>query len=373
MKVAIANLPLHPGACPKWLFPRMKKLSGAMAEIIINEYGPREFLKRISNPFFFQAFGCVVAYDWHSSGLTTTLTAALKEALNQLNLPIQVAGGKGKTSRKIPEEIQNSGLSTNKIKKLQQASKIAAKVDNSVLQDGFQLYHHSFFFDSQGNYAIVQQGMNQTSFRAPDQFGCRGQYARRYHWLSDALVSFIEEPHQAICGDWKNTTLDLTSKRSRETRKISLDLVRDNPNYFYKYFTKQMTLLDFQPQFPKLNMTAHHWIKEIDLTKKDKEILNKAYEFQPQNYEELISLEGMGPKKIRALALVADLIYGSQASWKDPVKYSFAHGGKDGTPRAVDKPVYDYSIKTLRQALAEAKLKNKEKLKALKRLNHYLG
>lgn len=361
MKVGIANLPLHEGSCPKWLFSRMKKLSGAISEIIINEYSPQEFLRRLSNPYFFQGFGCVVGFDFHSSGLTTTLTGALKESLNSLNLGLRVAGGKGQTSRKTPQEIENSSLSITKIKKLQYASKISAKVDNSLVQDGYQLYHHSFFFDEKGNYAIIQQGMNQIN-----------QYARRYHWLSDHLTSFIEEPHSAICCDQTNTTLNLTSKQSRETRKISLDLIQDNPQHLYKYFQKQTTLTEFLPNFKRLNMTARHWIKEIDLTPQDKAILQKAYELQPQNYEELVSLKGMGPKKIRALALISDLLYGSQASWQDPVKYSFAHGGKDGTPFPVDKNVYDHSLQTLKQALKNAKLGDKEKLDAIRRLKNFL-
>ncbi len=373
MRTGTANLPLHDGKCPAWLFPRMVKLAGAVSEAVIDEYGSEEFLKRLSNPFWFQALGCVIGYDWHSSGITTTTCGALKEALKKTNLGISAAGGKGKTSKKVPDELMQSDLSTQKIKSLQRASKLAAKVDNAVLQDGHQLYHHSFFFTETGKWAIVQQGMNDFT-----------GYARRYHWLSDALAEkenggngnfanepFVNEPHTAICCDGTNEALDLTARQSAEARKVSLELAKDNPQHIFKYFSrcKQTTLPAFLGNKEKeLHMPAHHWIRDIDLTEKDKLILRKAYDFQPEKYEDLILLQGMGPKKIRALALIAHLVYGTELSWKDPVKYSFAHGGKDGTPHPVDKPTFDHSIHTLREAVEQARLGDEEKINAMKRL-----
>ncbi|HLD88808.1 MAG TPA: DUF763 domain-containing protein, partial [Candidatus Nanoarchaeia archaeon] len=202
-------------------------------------------------------------------------------------------------------------------------------------------------------------------------------FARRYHWLSDSIVDFVEEPHSAICCDSTGETLDLTARQSCETRNISVDLINDNPQHIFKFFEEQKSLLDFfcnkKNSKKTLMMPARHWIQEIDLTQKDREILNKAYELQPKNYEELISLKGMGAKKLRALALISDLVYGSEASWKDPVKYSFSHGGKDGTPFPVDKPVFDNSINFLKDALESAKIGNDEKTKAIKRLYTYVS
>jgi uncharacterized protein len=375
MKTGVANLPLHPGRCPPWLFKRMKVLSGKISELIINEYGTKELLRRLSDPYFFQSLACVIGFDWHSSGTTTTTCGALKESLNKLNTGIQVAGGKGACSRKTPYEIMQSELSTKKIKNLVYASKIAAKVDNSVLQDGFQLYHHSFFFDAKGNYAVVQQGMNNQPRHQPDMFGCQGQFARRYHWMSDKITDFVEEPHNAVCCNTKTKALNLTAKKSRQTRKISLDLVKDNPVHIYKHFTNQSSLTEFLPRlnsskFKNLNMTARHWIRNMDLTKRDKEVLEKAYQIQPRNYEELVSLRGMGPKRIRALALVSDLVYGSEASWKDPVKYAFAHGGKDGTPRPVGRKEYDNTIKFMKDAIYQARLGETDRVQAMRRLQN---
>ncbi len=358
MRTGIANLPLHPGKCPRWLFPRMVKLAGAITEVIIDEYGTGEMLKRLSNPYWFQGFGCVLGFDWHSSGLTTTTCGALKEALNRNNFAIKAAGGKGKQSTKTQEELSNSELSSSKIEKLKHASKIAAKVDNSMVQDGYALYHHLFVYDEKGRWSIIQQGMNSIN-----------KYARRYHWLSENLTSLIEEPHTAICCNKSGKTLNLSSKQSRETRKISLDLVKDN----VLGKSSQRTISEFLGfKESVLNMTPRHWIKDIDLSERDKQVLRKAYELQPESYEELISLKGMGAKKLRALALVSDLVYGTKSSWKDPVKYSFSHGGKDGTPFPVDRKTYDNTINELKNAIDSAKIGNSDKLKAIKRLQTYI-
>ncbi len=357
-KTGAVNLPLHGGKAPRWLFERMVKLSGAITEVILYEYGQEEFLKRISNPYWFQAFGCVLGFDWHSSGVTTTTCGALKMAVNPQEHGIFVAGGKGRTSRKTPEEIEKAvdlfSLSSKKIDELKYSSRMSAKVDNSCVQDNYQLYHHIFIFTEKSKWVVVQQGMNDS-------------HARRYHWMSDNVESFVEEPHSAICCDRAENALDMTSKENKEARKISVDLVKDGPVHLEKYLTKKpnKSLMEF-------SMPEHHWIKDIDVGKQGMKVLQRAYELQPDNYEELVSLKGMGPKRIRALALISDLVYGSGLSWKDPVKYSFAHGGKDGTPYPVNRQVYDSSIKMLKDSLENAKLNNKERLGAIRRLNTYI-
>ena len=364
MRTGTVSLPLHSGKAPRWLFNRMVKLAGGITEALIYEYGQDEFLKRVSDSYWFQALSCVLGFDWHSSGTTTTTCGALKMALSPEEHGIAVAGGKGATSRKAPEEIGKSGesfsLSTDKIERLKYSSRMAAKVDNSCIQDGYQLYHHCFFLTEKGDWAVVQQGMNT-------------DYARRYHWLSDSVSNFINEPHSGICCDRKEAeVLDMTAGESESTRRISLDLVNDNPEHLRKYLkpAKQKMLADFETGF---GLPPHHPVLDIDISERGMEVLKKAYELQPASYEELVSLYGMGPKKIRALALISDLVYGSAPSWRDPVKYSFTHGGKDGFPYPVDREAYDNSIQVLRESLDSAKLDKKEKYNAIKRLGEFVA
>jgi len=360
-KKAYVNLPLHSGNCPKWLFPRMKRLGSAISETIINEYNTKEFLKRISNPYFFQAFGCILGFDWHSSGLTTTTLGALKQGLKERNLGIVICGGKGKASRKTLEEIKQAGdrfsLSDFKIKKLVYASRIIAKVDNNLIQDNYELYHHCFIFDEKGNYSVIQQGMNNLN-----------SYARRYHWLSFDINSFIETNNKVCCDVKQKKVLNLTSKKSKEARKISLDIVRDKE---FLRFSKQRSLNEFFNNFKSFTMKKRHFIAEMD--KRNIEMLKKAYELQPKSYEELVSIKGVGAKALRSLALISNLIYGSELSWEDPVKYSFAHGGKDGIPYPVDKKLYDNSIDILEDALRNAKIGKQDKLRAIKKLRDFFS
>ncbi len=362
MRKGTVSLPLHNGKAPRWLFERMVKLAGAITEVIIYEYDQKEFLKRVSDPYWFQAFSCVLGFDWHSSGTTTTTTGALKTAISPEEHGIAVTGGKGTVSRKAPGEIEKNGeifsLSSDKIEKLKYSSKMTAKVDNSCIQDGYQLYHHCFFFTENGDWTVVQQGMNN-------------EYARRYHWLSDSMNSFIE-PKEGICCDRKEMhVLDMTASESESVRRISLDLIKDNPVHLRKYFkpAKQKMLFDFEDRF---GLPQHHPVLDIDIGERGMEVLKKAYELQPENYEELISLKGMGQKKIMALALISELVYGSKPSWRDPVKYSFTHGGKDGYPYPVDREVYDYSIQVLHESLDNARLDRKEKYSAIKRLGEFI-
>lgn len=366
----VANLPLHGGHPPRWLFSRMIKLAGGISEVILDEYGSDELLRRISNPFWFQAFSCVLGFDWHSSGTTTTTCGALKLALDGQEHGVMVAGGKGKASRKAPLEIAESenifSINTDKIQELIHSSRLSAKIDNSCIQDGYQLYQHSFFLNEKGNWAVVQQGMNN-----------QNNYARRYHWLGESVQDFIEEPHNAIsCNNKEKEALNMTAKDSSEARAISVDLICDNPDHLRRYFRRkegaQTLLTDFSGDFKELNMPSHHPVLDMDLSDNEFQVLKQAWEIQPENYQELILLRGLGPKKIRALALISDLVFGEPASWEDPVKYSFTHGGKDGFPYPVDREVYDNSIQTLKEALEQSRLEQKQKIDAVKRLEQFI-
>ncbi len=373
-RTGTALLPLHSGQCPAWLFKRMKKMAGAIAEIIIEEYSQDELLRRLSHPCWFQAFGCLLGFDWHSSGLTVTTTAALKASLNHQDLGVKIFGGKGRTSRKTPQELETFGCYLNFPEKrtasLVKASKLSAKVDNSLLQDQFQLYHHSFVVTEQGHWAVVQQGMNNHS-------------ARRYHWLSDNVLDFVQEPHSGIITEKKQArTLDLTSKKSQQTRQVSLELVQEG---CFHYFTQQRSLLDFvdvktrkkkgrqrnqsEIKEKELVLSRNHF--NLNLTKQSLQALKNAYEINPANYEELFSLQGLGPKTLRALALVSELVYGTDVSWQDPAKFSYAHGGKDGVPRPVDKQLMDDHTCFFKDLLDQASLGRKEKLEAFSRLKKF--
>lgn len=360
-KIGIAELPLHYGRCPPWLFQRMKKLGKAIVEIIVYEYGKDELLKRLADPYFFQSLGCVLGYDFHSSGVTTTVCGALKEALKSEEIGVCVAGGKGKISLKTPEEIEklaeSLGLATRKIEGLKYASKMAAKVDNAVLQDGYQLYHHVIIFTEDCKWTVIQQGMCTED-----------KTARRYHWLSSKVKSFVEEPHSGIATQkLKDVVLNMIAKKSKEARKTSVDLVRGKVSHLKKDFillkkTHQKSLLHFFEK-PIEIPTYLKMPKNVNW-----KALEEAYDFQPKNYEELIGIKGIGPATVRGLALVSQLIYGKEVSWKEPIRYSYAYGGKDGVPRPVDKKAMDESIKTLKAFIEQARLKNKEKLSALRRL-----
>ncbi len=359
-KTGVVNLPLHSGRCPKWLFPRMVELSGALSEIIIEEYGTQAYLERLSNPYFFQAFGCVVGFDWHSSGLTTTLCGALKLGLES-NTGVIALGGKGKTSKKTPDEIKASqeifNFSERKIQELVYASRMSAKVDNSLVQDGYQLYHHTFFLNERGDWSVVQQGL-----------GMHG-YARRYHWIS-GFENFMIEPQSAIVGEPALDVLNLSSKEHQEIQEVSVDLVKDHPGHLKRYIAAhrgdmQKTLSEYGA-IPQYTLPSRHDLTLTDLGNFN--ALLEAYEQKPKDYEELVGMKGIGAKTLRALALISSLVHGTELSWKDPAKYSFAHGGKDGIPYPVDKENYDQNIEILRNALQDVKVDDRRKLHALRRL-----
>ncbi len=297
-KSGVADLPLHGGRCPKWLFPRMVKLSKEISETIILEFGKQEFLRRISDPFFFQSFGCVVGFDWHSSGLTTTLTGALKEALNVEEHGIAVCGGKGRTSRKTLEELDGAGqsfsFSGDKIEKLKYTSKIVAKVDNTAIQSGYQLYHHVFFVDDKGRWAVVQQGMNPAN-----------RYARRYHWLCDEVQSFVVEPHSAIVGDRvEKAVLNLTSVKSIETQKTITDVSKEKP-YRIQSMLQELhdrsstTLLDWiNPSIKKFGASYLSMPRDVDW-----EGVRQLYERQARNFEEVLMTHRVGPNTMKSTSI----------------------------------------------------------------------
>lgn len=363
-KIGVANLPLHQGKAPRWLFKRMVLLSKNIVEVLSYEYGRDEFLYRISDPFWFQALSCVLGFDWHSSGTTTVTCGALKAALDPIEHGLAITGGKGRTSRKTLDEIEkiskNYGFSTARIEKLKYSSRMAAKIDNTALQDGHNLYHHVFLFSEDGLWSIIQQGMNSET-----------NYARRYHWLSEKVENFICEPHSAILGERiQEKVLDMTAKESKAAQNVTLDLVNDKPSHLKKDWAElirqqyQKTLDDWL--IYKLNKKPFRYLTMPRNLNWEK--MREIYDFQPKNYEELLSIKGVGPNTIRALALIADLIYGETPSWKDPIKYSFAIGGKDGVPFPVDKIAMDKSIEILKVCLQKAKIEKKEKIEALRRL-----
>lgn len=371
MRTGIATVPLDYGRCPRWLFERMKRMAYGITIAIVEEFGPEEVLKRFSDPAWFQSLGCVLGFDWNSSGLTTTTLGAIKTALFDIQdrLGIYVCGGK-RESRKTPEEVEVYGISRGFAfsPSLIYASKMAAKVDSSLIQDGFSLYQHSLIFTKSGQWTIIQQGMNTEI-----------QKARRYHWLSSGVKDFIEEPHSGIISGARLRPLNLIARESRDNKKISTDLINEEPKKFLKEIKliseksdaliKQKRVGNFAEM--ELNNVEFYWHpvveEKFDLKRLEKTIFF-AKSQEPENFEQLLSLKGVGPKTIRALSLVAELIYGAKPSYEDPARYSFSVGGKDGTPYPVDRPVYDQAIEILEKGIKRSKISNQEKLEARKRL-----
>lgn len=366
----IARLPLHYGKAPRWLVSRMQNLAREIATIMINEHGTDAFLRRISDPFWFQALGCVLGYDWHSSGVTTVLTGVLKCAVTPDLHGLAVCGGKGNASRRTPFEIveasEKLGLSSKETQILSYASRMSAKVDNAAIQAGYHLYHHAFIVTERGKWAVVQQGMNPAD-----------RVARRYHWLSESASSLVVEPHNAVVCDRKHDmVLDMTARDSEACRKTSVDLVKEPPAKLMRLVlppkhANQRLLQEWLPTSAKAS-----GMRTVSVLSMPQNInwkaLQQVYEFQPQNYEELLAFRGVGPATVRGLALIAELIYGNKPSWKDPVKYSFAYGGKDGVPYPVDRKAMDESIQILRQAVEEAKIGGKQKMRSLQKLRQFV-
>jgi len=363
MRTGIATVPLDYGRCPRWLFERMKRLSRGIITAITEELGEEEVLKRFSDPVWFQSLGCVIGFDWNSSGLTTTTLGAVKTALFDIQdrLGIYVCGGK-RASRETPKEIEAYGISRgfSFAPKLIYASKMAAKVDSSLIQDGYQIYQHNFLFTKSGNWMVVQQGMNTDN-----------QTARRYHWLSPKIKNFVEEPHSGIISGVKVKPLNLTARESNENREVSVGLVKEEPKKFLKDLnliqTKKLKNLTTVELYDK-EFCWHPVVEEkFDLKRLEKTIFF-AKEQNPENFEQLLVLKGIGPKTIRALSLVSELIYGARASYEDPARYSFAHGGKDATPYPVDRESLDRTIALLEKGIQLSRISLSEKVKSQRRL-----
>jgi hypothetical protein len=344
-----ADLPLHGGHVPYWLSERMTQLGGAIIESLVFHYGPSEVLKRLSDPFWFQAFGAVLGMDWHSSGITTSVMGALKRALNPkaAELGIYICGGKGIHSRNTPGELlkisEKQGLNADA---LIRSSRLTARIDNNAIQDGFQLYLHSFIVTRSGEWAVVQQGMNEST-----------QMARRYHWLSSNIQSFEEEPHTSIYGHNQGLILNLTDKAAAPTRNRLLDLTRENPAMMLK-------------EVQMLKMPMRHELQTSDVNlKRLGSVLALAHETEVKNFEELILLKDLGPRTLQAMTLVSEVIHGTPSRFHDPARFSFAHGGKDGHPFPVLTKVYDETIATLKHAVDKAGIGHSDKVQAIKKLS----
>lgn len=353
-KTGTATLPLHYGKAPRWLFSRMVALSREITIALITEFGQAELLRRLSDPYWFQALGCVLGFDWHSSGLTTTVTGALKEGIKDIEeeLGIFIAGGKGKTSRKTPEQILcYADRYSFEASPLIYASRMSAKIDNTALQDGYHFYHHVFISTFKGEWAVVQQGMNPENKKA-----------RRYHWLGEDIKDFVVEPHKAICSEARHRTLNMVAMESEDARKISVVLSKEVPD---KVIKEAKTI-------SKLSLPERHNVTVLDIDlKRFYKIITKTYEKQPEDFEGLLGIEGVGPKTIRALSLISELIYDRPPSYRDPARFSFAHGGKDGTPFPVDRKTYDKTIEIMKNAIQSSRIGNTEKMETIKRLNKY--
>ncbi|WP_136619718.1 MULTISPECIES: DUF763 domain-containing protein [Mesorhizobium] len=361
-----ADLPLHGGRVPKWLGDRMTRLSAVMCEAIIHHYGRNELLRRLAHPFWFQSFGAVMGMDWHSSGITTSVVGALKRGLTPLSgeLGIHVCGGRGAHSRKTPHELTLIGERVGfDGTGLANASRLVAKVDSAAVQDGFDLYLHGFIVTDDGDWVVVQQGMNGDS-----------KVARRYHWLSEGLKSFVDQPHAAIEGANQGQIINLTDHRAAASRKGQLDLLLDlGPDRIVKTFAEVEhgpTPEPAQAFLPHLVMPAHHDVRESDVVMRRLHgNIAAAAERGPADFSELLMVPGVGARTVRALALVAEVVHGAPCRFSDPGRFSLAHGGKDRHPFPVPLKVYDETIGVLKSAVQKARLGRDEELGALRRLD----
>lgn len=348
MKRGTADLPLHYGTVPPWLAERMSLLGGAIAEAIIIEYGRPALLQRLSDPFWFQSLGCVLGMDWHSSGITTSVMNALRKAINYRSeeLGVYICGGRGKFSRETPNQLlevaNKTGLNGNE---LVRHSKLAAKVDNTAVQDGFQLYLHTFIVTKEGDWSVIQQGMN------PNE-----RMARRYHWLSSSLRSFMEEPHTSVCGRNQGLILNLTDKLAAPTKEGIVKLTKESPDKLMR----EVSII----------LPNHHEVKAEDVNlKRLGAALILAHETNVSDMESLLLQEGVGPRTLQSLTLVSEVIHGTPSRFSDPARFSFAHGGKDGHPFPVPTSVYDETIEVFDKAIRQARLGEKDKSNALKNLS----
>lgn len=343
-----ADLPLHYGSVPQWLARRMSLLGGAIVEAVVMEYGRGELLRRLSDPFWFQSLGCVLGMDWHSSGITTSVMNALKKSVNlrSAELGVYICGGRGRSSRQTPAELldvaERTGLDGEA---LVRSSRLSAKVDNTAVQDGFQLYLHSFVVTAEGDWAVIQQGMNPA-----------GRMARRYHWLSSSLESFTQEPHASVCGRNQGLILNLTHREAAVTKEGILELTRERPDRLLHEAA--------------LVMPRRHEVTagDVDL-KRLGAALMLAHESEVADFESLLLLPGVGPRTLQSLTLVSEVIHGTPSRFTDPARFSFAHGGKDGHPFPVPTGIYDRTIEVLDRAIHSARLGERDKAEALKQLS----
>ena len=379
-----ADLPLHTGTVPRWLADRMRDLGTLIVESLILNFGKDEVLRRLSDPLWFQSFGAVLGMDWHSSGITTSVMYALKRGLNPRahELGICVCGGRGVYSRKTPEELlflsNAAGLDGES---LVRSSRLCAKVDNTAVLDGFQLYQHNFILTDKGSWAVVQQGMNAQT-----------KTARRYHWCSLDLDSFVETPHTGVVGENSGSILNLTAKNADGARSGILSLAKEEPdkiiaesakvfadshvqaaaaNGQLDLFTDEsMAAVETAQNYKTLVMPARHNLEAADVDlKRLGAVLTQAYESQPENFESLLLTPGLGPRTVQSLTLVSEVIYGTPSRFSDPARFSFAHGGKDGHPFPVPLKVYDETIRVLGESIEKSKLGYDDKSQCLKRLH----
>ena len=365
-----ADLPLHSGRVPKWLADRMTRLGGVISEAVVHHYGRDELLRRLAHPFWFQSFGAVMGMDWHSSGITTSVLGALKRGLTPLSneLGIHVCGGRGKHSRQTPHELIAIGERVGfDGAMLADASRLVAKVDSAAIQDGFDLYLHGFIVTDDGKWAVIQQGMNDTS-----------RQARRYHWLSEHLESFVDEPHTAIDGQGQGTIVNLTDRRAEASRQAQIEILGSlGPDGIARKFlaleereADATPVASQQPLLPHLVMPEHHDVRAKDVVlRRLHGTLAAAANRGPEDFPDLLMTPGVGPRTVQALAMVAEVVHGTPCRFSDPARFSFAHGGKDRHPYPVPVRVYDETIRVLKSAVQNAKLGRDEELGALKRLD----
>jgi hypothetical protein len=362
-----ADLPLHGGHVPQWLAHRMARLGALITEAIVHHYGRDEFLRRLAHPFWFQSFGAVMGMDWHSSGITTSVIGALKRGLAPLRneLGIHVCGGRGKHSRRTPHELIATGEQVGfDGARLAATSRLVAKVDSAAVQDGFDLYLHGFVVTDEGSWTVVQQGMNGAA-----------RQARRYHWLSETITSFVEEPHQAIAGPEQGVIINLTDRRASSSRRGQVELLSSiGPDRIVREFSqrdgRQPDQGMEQPLLPHLVMPFHHDVRASDVVaRRLRASLAAAADRAPSDFSDLLLTPGVGARTVRALAMVAEVLHGAPYRFSDPARFSFAHGGKDRHPFPVPLKVYDETIRVLKSAVSKGKLGREEELAALQRLD----
>lgn len=369
--VGIAYLPLHGGKTPRWLFNRMVKLGRIVVNSIVDLYGAEEFIERLAHPIYFQSFGCLLGYDWHSSGVTTVMTGVLQKVLEVEDVGIYIVGGKGGKGRRLPKELEEKYidiLPDTWIDKLIKYSRLSAKIDTVLLQDNYSIYHHALLFTERGRWLIVQQGMNT-----------KLKLARRYH-IKDKLLTrdtrYITEPHEGISGSRaEKIVLDLTSKKSLENKKVMIDIIRENRlrrdwEKLIRMVKKDTLYRWIEKEYPDAKPLPEEATEILVMPRTlNWRAVRKIYDHQPRNINELLLLRGVGGKTVRAISLVAQFIYGAEPSYKDPIRYTFTTGGKDGVPMPIDRKVYDELIDFYKSVLEHGELDKSKKKELIRKLS----